>query len=309
MLDLIIPCYNAHNTIDRLLQSICTQINRELIKVTLIDDASDETYYKLAIYYRQFIDINVLRLDKNYGVGNARQTGIDYTNNPYVMFCDADDILYSNLTINHLLKPFTDSKVNYVCGDIIELKNNELKLVDRRSKIWVFGSIFRRKALEDNKIKFINKSVAEDLNFMRKFFLTNQADSIVHIEEPVYLWTDFNPGRISKGDFIVYKSFFGTIDALFDAYSHVEKVQPNNPSLKIQIAFDFISLWIQYQILKTNCPDRQIDALKALEHFIYSYKNKVDLKTLEEEFNKKSTMLCNKSIPIVGKDEFFKMFF
>ena len=44
MIDIIIPAYNAHETIDQTLYSINTQINKELFKVYIVNDASNQNY-------------------------------------------------------------------------------------------------------------------------------------------------------------------------------------------------------------------------------------------------------------------------
>ena len=94
MIDIIIPAYNAHDTIYKALMSISLQVIKDKLKVYIIDDCSDKPYDYLKEDFND-LDITIKRLDKNVGPGKARQYGIDHSNNPYIMFCDSDDYLYN----------------------------------------------------------------------------------------------------------------------------------------------------------------------------------------------------------------------
>ena len=47
MIDIIIPAYNAHNTIKKTLISICMQTVKDKINVYIIDDCSNEDYKEI----------------------------------------------------------------------------------------------------------------------------------------------------------------------------------------------------------------------------------------------------------------------
>ena len=90
---LIIPAYNAHNTIKKLLHSICLFNFLEKVDVLLVDDASDNNYNYLKDLFPE-ISLEILTLEKNHGPGYARNIGIKWAIEkkiPYIMFSDADD--------------------------------------------------------------------------------------------------------------------------------------------------------------------------------------------------------------------------
>ena len=60
---LIIPAYNAHNTIKKLLHSICLFNFLEKVDVLLVDDASDNNYNYLKDLFPE-ISLEILTLEK-----------------------------------------------------------------------------------------------------------------------------------------------------------------------------------------------------------------------------------------------------
>lgn len=76
MIDIIVPAYNAHETIDKTLNSINSQINKKLFKVYIVNDASTPNYYNLLNKYSNDLDITEITLKKNSGPGVARNIRI-----------------------------------------------------------------------------------------------------------------------------------------------------------------------------------------------------------------------------------------
>ena len=62
MIDVIIPCYNAHSTIEKTLNSIIIQNIKDKVKVLLVDDASNKSYESIVDKYKEYIDISLLTL-------------------------------------------------------------------------------------------------------------------------------------------------------------------------------------------------------------------------------------------------------
>lgn len=101
MVNIIMPTYNAHETIRQAIASIAMQDNLQNILVTIVDDCSDNPYdYLLKDYH--YINLEILRKPCNTGCGQSRQYGIDRCKCEYFTFLDADDCLYSPNAINKL---------------------------------------------------------------------------------------------------------------------------------------------------------------------------------------------------------------
>ena len=95
LVSIILPAYNAHNTIKKTLSSIAMQENIDEIETIIVDDRSKypEKYDEIAKQFSHMMKIRVVHMDKNGGPGAARQVGFDHSNGEYIMWMDADDVL------------------------------------------------------------------------------------------------------------------------------------------------------------------------------------------------------------------------
>ena len=160
MVDIIIPVYNARKTLPLTLMSINLQEVSFKYKVTIIDDYSTEKYDDILDYYRKYLDIDYKRLDKNGGGGVARQVGLDITNNPYIIFMDADDFFYDTDSLQNL---YFEIEKGY---DIVSAgEYDELKDINMINDGDLHGKIYRRKYLVDNNIRFNETRFHEDNYF------------------------------------------------------------------------------------------------------------------------------------------------
>lgn len=88
----IIPCYRCAETIERAINSLCSQTQRPR-EVILVDDFSNDgtlgVLHALRGNYPGWI--RVIALPFNGGAGSARNAGWDAASQPYIAFLDADD--------------------------------------------------------------------------------------------------------------------------------------------------------------------------------------------------------------------------
>lgn len=91
MIDVIIPCFNAEQTLERAVQSVLNQ--PELGTLWLIDDGSTDHTLALATHLSQQWPqkIRVERLPNNRGVAMARNWGALQSQAELIAFLDADD--------------------------------------------------------------------------------------------------------------------------------------------------------------------------------------------------------------------------
>lgn len=90
-IDVIIPCYNAEQTLSRAVQSVLSQTY--LGKIWLIDDGSKDNTLALAQEWAaQYPEkIVVESMPRNSGVAKARNWGALQSSNEFIAFLDADD--------------------------------------------------------------------------------------------------------------------------------------------------------------------------------------------------------------------------
>lgn len=91
MIDVIIPCYNAEQTLVRAVQSALNQ--PELGKIWLVDDGSTDNTLELALSIQKQLPekICVEKMPKNGGVAKARNWGALQSEAEIIAFLDADD--------------------------------------------------------------------------------------------------------------------------------------------------------------------------------------------------------------------------
>ncbi|MCH2190531.1 MAG: glycosyltransferase family 2 protein [Gammaproteobacteria bacterium] len=91
LVSVVMPVYNAASSIDRAVTSVLSQTltNFELI---LVDDASNRaTAEKLNLWKNKDNRVNLIRLEQNCGVSEARNIGISKAKAKRIALADADD--------------------------------------------------------------------------------------------------------------------------------------------------------------------------------------------------------------------------
>ncbi|MGZ3239671.1 MAG: glycosyltransferase family 2 protein [Burkholderiaceae bacterium] len=88
----IIPAYNAAQTISRAIDSVRMQ-EMNSMEVIIVDDGSADDTYDVAVGLKRPGEIlQVLKMPKNSGVSAARNMGIRHARGKFLAFLDADDI-------------------------------------------------------------------------------------------------------------------------------------------------------------------------------------------------------------------------
>lgn len=192
----IMPVYNAGKYITETLDSFCLNdiSNFELI---CIDDCSQDNSLEILEGYKSKIqNMKVIRLEKNGGVSNARNIGLNKAKGDYVLFLDSDDffastffeylnnleflsddlMIFKHLNTNHRLE---QSEIKFTgkykeisieeCIDIlIGLQTSHDENL-RLSSVW--GKVFKREIIESNNLYFNkNLKIGEDSIFLLQYF-------------------------------------------------------------------------------------------------------------------------------------------
>lgn len=89
VVSVVVPAFNAANTLDRALDSITLQSHPNL-EVIVVDDCSGDATPDIAAA-RADLPIRLLRLPRNGGAAAARNAGLACCRGKYVAFLDADD--------------------------------------------------------------------------------------------------------------------------------------------------------------------------------------------------------------------------
>lgn len=205
LIDVIIPYYNAADTLGQTLASIAMQSVTDKIEVLILDDYSvegNEALDRLVEHFRAFFPINVFRMDKNRGPGECRQKGIQITECPYIVFVDADDQLASKYSLEVMLNEMQTNRYNLLLTDFQEEVVNASPLtfsIHRQDMTWVFAKLYRRSVLEEYDIHFnpAGSYANEDSGFNALLSLSIDPASIGYAPFVTYTWTK-RPDSITR---------------------------------------------------------------------------------------------------------------
>ena len=95
LVSVIIPMYNAYNTIDRMINSIIGQTYKNLEIIVVNDGSTDLSLEKMSEYALKDSRIKIFS-ETNKGVSHARNLGLKNATGDYIQFVDADDDLELN---------------------------------------------------------------------------------------------------------------------------------------------------------------------------------------------------------------------
>ena len=142
MIDVIIPAYNAHNSIMRTLHSIIMQQIKDKFNVYIVNDCSSHDYSEEIEKVKKYINIKELKTPENLGPGGARQFGIDNSDGEYITFIDADDVFNTTFAVRALYDFIDGYNYNAVTSDFI--KERDGVEVIGFNTFWMHGKMFRR---------------------------------------------------------------------------------------------------------------------------------------------------------------------
>ncbi len=92
LVSIITPCYNSADFITATLNSIAEQTYFHWELIVIDDQSTDNTCQIVEAFAQKHSNVKLIRLEKNSGVANARNIGLDYVNGKYVAFLDSDDV-------------------------------------------------------------------------------------------------------------------------------------------------------------------------------------------------------------------------
>lgn len=214
-ISIIIPAYNAENTIKRCLLSIINQTYNNIEIVVVNDGSTDNTLKilkELSIKYKNIVVYN----KKNNGVSSARNKGLEICTGDFITFIDSDDYI-DNIFLEEMINLIKISNLDLVaCGIKYESKSGKIikdntyeKIIaktkkeignnlNKFNKSFVYGKIYKKSIIERNNIKFNeNISLGEDTLFVMEYlyFIEN---GIAILNKSLYHYVDANIDSLSK---------------------------------------------------------------------------------------------------------------
>lgn len=254
--DIIIPAYNCHNTINRALASCAMQKLDEgdTFTVTIVNDASKEGYEPIAEYWDALMEVQLVNKKENAGCGQARQTGIDYTDGDYFMFLDADDTLASPVAVRTLLREMKKGDYDVVMGDFIEETPTGSFVMHNMNWIWCHGKMYKRRTIDRFLLRFNLTRGNEDVGF--HCVLKNLTDNVKYVPQLVYMWENYTASLV-RGDSTGYKCGYGWRDFVENMAWATEEMQSrriNKALIRDHAAYALCRIYYQFEEAKKALP-------------------------------------------------------
>ena len=223
-LSIIVPVYNTANYLIRCLDSLVNPSLKDIEIIVINDASTDNSDEIITDYIKTHTNITYLSLDRNSGVGHARNIGIKASKSKYVTFVDSDDWvdldLYENMCstldventdiaicgIKNEYCNSSMSEIRYFYSFPNILENNMLLRLLTKSESnnfyispVVWNKVYKRNIFTDYDLEFINNSFWEDdiFSFML-FSVINKASIIPDIYYHYFMRQNSITNTISK---------------------------------------------------------------------------------------------------------------
>ena len=271
MIDVIIPAYNAHSTIERTLFSICYQTMSDKLNVIIVNDCSVDNYQQIVNFFSMYINIKEVTLDVNSGPGIARERGLQESHSDFVVFIDADDTFASPKAIERLYNLINENEADVAIGSFVECLKGAY-YSHYSDLIWLHGKMYRRSFLDENNIHF-NDSRANEDNFFNSCIILSDA-KMTFTEDPIYIWnyTENSITRKNNKEYN-YTGIFGYIDnmsksLIFGVENNKNRTLIGNRSLSVLYAVYYY--YIGYK------DEKFIEMSKDIKRIYLDYKNDIN---------------------------------
>lgn len=260
---IIVPAYNAENTICATVDSLLNQSyrNKEII---IIDDGSTDSTAKVLEKYGE--SLRIIR-KKNGGVSSARNHGIREATGACIMFVDADDVCPTDM-IESLVKRMEDTGADYVIAGYTKIKENNSKdqlpgsqvflsqgeIRDNLEKIMdnglncPYAKLYRKNIIIEKSIFFDEKlPLGEDFNFNLEYLLT--VSSLAYLNKSVYNYQMFNSTATTVFRDDLYERRMMSLNKMTNTFAKYNLVNPKEDALHIKMLYAEL-----FNLQKKECP-------------------------------------------------------
>ena len=182
LLSIITPVYNREDCIERCIESVQNNTNKNFEHIIIDDGSTDSTYSIAKNLQGKYQKIKIIRNEKNKGVCYSFNRGIENASGEYIIFLGSDDKLTSNATSiieDTITKNPEYRHYLFLPDDMVEIYKNVKKLQNENAVIefrdWLSGEVWgdfvhviKRECFD--KIKFDeNYRIYEGITFLKLY--------------------------------------------------------------------------------------------------------------------------------------------
>lgn len=216
LVSIIIPVYNAANTLPKCIASLFAQTYHDIELIFINDCSTDQTkevlMQSISDHQGTGICARVIDHEQNKGVAAGRNTGLDNASGEFIYFVDADDWIEDDL-VEKLVSRAVDKQLDVIgCEWYLTYSQKEryMPQVDVKAplkgfeamcggvlrwNLWLF--MVRKSIFEENQIRFIpGLNMGEDMMVMGKVLLSAKSIEIIH--KPLYHYNQMNESSLTK---------------------------------------------------------------------------------------------------------------
>lgn len=270
LISIIVPIYKVEKYVTKCIETIMNQTYKN-IEIILVDDGSPDNSAQICDEYAKKDNRIVVIHQKNGGLSNARNSGLNIAKGEYIGFVDGDDYisndmyetLYNAIKENNAQMSICDfyivnekeeelpNKVKTEIKEDIKIFNRQEAmremLIDKNIRGYVWTKLFKKECFEN--LRFPEGRNYEDIAISIKCF--EKTDKIVYINKQKYYYLQ----RENSIDHI--KSEKNLCDALDVSYERYKNVKENYPELKEDNIYAFIHriLCVYKDLKKMNYMD------------------------------------------------------
>ena len=260
-MSVIIPCYNARDTIAKTLHSIAMQSIANETEVIIVDDAGDQSYRDILDNFPDLY-IRYISREINGGAGAARNSGIKASETNFCVFIDSDDNFVSPLSLEILHNRIVAEKADVLSSTF----ESEMRLADgvaikqmKSMPTWTHGRIYRKQYLLDNNIFFDERlRINEDCLFHQLLF--DSGAKVVEIPMVTLMWRD-NPKSLTHEN--LYKNKRTFVEAVTYYLEESAKRGLDKEKVTLRVLQNLCTIYFYYNIVLDDCPENKEDYLSA----------------------------------------------
>lgn len=273
-ISIIIPVYNAQNTLKKLLESILSQTYSNYEVIIVDDGSTDKSFEIMKNIANQNTKIKIFS-KKNEGPGLTRKFGYNKATGDLMFFLDSDDVLYDENVLSKIVHIYIENKFDILFFNFISINNGKNIISNAlRNKISKEGA-YNIKKLENlemggalwEKIFLTSKMKEEffyDSNNYEDYYTTymylNDCKNFYYTTEIMYISNRDNPKSLSKTTNFAKK--MNTIDIIEKIYEKSKLIN----SVKILAFNEYVNNYkLFYKCFNlTEDEFRLIEALKKV---------------------------------------------
>lgn len=210
-ISIVIPVYNAENTLRKCVESLVLGNHQENIEIILVDDQSTDGSWQLCLDLQEaFVPVRAIQNPQDSGPSYTRNRGIEEANGNLLLFVDSDDWVAPDYIsrLSHIYPEYENALV--LCGyrfivektgekkEYLYAKNNDPVIIldspDRYFRLMehtlfqqIWNKMFDLQVIKANHLVFDEtQTMGEDTQFVLDYLRVAAPNRCVIINEPLY---------------------------------------------------------------------------------------------------------------------------